>query len=192
MFLNWPQDLRLWRIRTNVREIFSINMLTFVGTFTKHSLVQNNFFGVFWSKSGTLRFPSLWFPSLNFHSFSLPSPSFPYTHAQYTWFILDTTLVCGDTKWVAAVPPPVLVYHSWANFCFLHALFKRFLHLFVKSLAFMLVFAWFWDFSGSKFCLCYFVNFFHLCTSNHCQTYKNLQKINEIIDKTKRNAWNVF
>ena len=72
-------------------------------------------------------------------------------------------------KSVAAVALSVLIFHSCANFCFLHTLFKMFYIFCVQFLAFLLLFAWFFahilraNLSGSKYCLCYFVSFFHLC-----------------------------
>ena len=74
-------------------------------------------------------------------------------------------------KSVAAVALSVLIFHSCANFWFFAGAFLKIFVFSVQFLAFLLIFAWFLYFlahvlgancSGSKFCLCCFVSFFHL------------------------------
>ena len=78
-------------------------------------------------------------------------------------------------KIVAAVPPPLLIFHSCASFWFLHVIFKGIcifvffiLGIFACFCTILRLFAYILcaHFSGSKFSLCYFVSFFHLWQSS--------------------------
>ena len=79
-----------------------------------------------------------------------------------------------------AAPPRVLIFHSCANFCFFHGFSLKVFGLFCAMFGIFASFAQFLaffahilcaNFSDSKFCVCYFVSFFHLwCSSMYTST----------------------
>ena len=71
----------------------------------------------------------------------------------------------------AASAPRLLIFCSCANFCFFHTLNYQVFGLYCTILGIFANFARFWplfahilcaSFSDLKFCVCYFVSFFHL------------------------------